>query len=122
MVDAGDLGDVLDVIDDAVERRFGLVDERGEDVHPDHAAGRGDAAQVLVAEVAMVVAQRAGARMRRDDGAGRQIENVVDRRRREVRHVEQNPEPLELRERAHAARGQPAPGRFVRRALGEHRA
>ena len=52
----------------------------------------------------------------------RQLEHVVDRRRREVRHVEQDPEPLELGDRAHAARGQAASGRLVRRALGEQRA
>ena len=97
-----------------IERRRSHVDERRQDVHADDAAGRGDRAQVLVAEVAVVVAQRARARMRRDDDARRELEHVVDRRRGEMRDVEQDAEPLELSDRAHAAGRQAAARLLVR--------
>ena len=42
------------------------------------------AAQVLVAQVAMVVPQRPGARMSGHDRAGRKLEDVVDRCRGKV--------------------------------------
>ena len=80
------------------------------------------AAQVLVAEVAVVIAQRPGARVRRDDDAVRELEHVVDRRRREVRDVEEDPEPLELCDRAHARRGKAAARLLVRGAFREQRA
>ena len=69
----------------------------------------------------MVVAQRAGTGMRRDDDARREVEHVVDGRGREMGDVEEDAEPLQLRDRAHARGRQAAAGLLVRGALGEQR-
>ena len=52
----------------------------------------------------------------------RELEHVVDRRGGQVRDVEQDAEALELRDRAHAGRGQAAARFLVRRAFREQRA
>src|SRR4051812_49998094 len=50
VLDAGDGGDVLDVIDDARHGGQRLVDEAVEEVHADDATGRGDALEPLVGD------------------------------------------------------------------------
>ena len=43
MIDAGDRGDVFDVVDEAVDGVLGLVEEAGEEVDADDPAAGGDA-------------------------------------------------------------------------------
>ena len=57
--------------------------------------------------------------MRCDDDAGREVEDVVDRRGGKMRDVEDDPEPLKLRHRTHACGRQPATRLLVGGAFGE---
>ena len=82
--------------------RYGVADRAGDggrvvtaarrrpEADADDAAGRGHAPELLVGQVPGVVGDAADARVRHDDGARRDRQGVVDRRRRRVRQVEQH--------------------------------
>ena len=102
VLDADDLDQMLVVVDDTVDRRVLGVDEAGEQVEADHAARRCDAAQLFIGEIAMVIAERSRSRVRCDDRTSRELEDVLDTGRAEMRHVEDDAESLHLAEDGNA--------------------
>ena len=102
---AVEVGAQRDVLDAGDVRRRSLIDRaiavgvvaaaRGRpEPDADEAASRGDPAQVLVGQVAAVVGHAADARVRRDDGPGRDGQDVVDGGGRGVGHVHDHPARL----------------------------
>ena len=77
MVDAGDGCDVLDVVDESVERRLQRIDEAVEEVDADHAAGPRDALEPLVGEVAVMRLDRERGRVRGHHRPCRELEHMV---------------------------------------------
>src|SRR6266852_402328 len=57
----------------------------------------------------MVVAERARSRVRCDDWTGRELEDMLDTGRAEMRHVEDDPESVHLTEDSYACSRQPTP-------------
>ena len=100
--DADDLDQMLVVVDDAVDRRVLGVDEAREHVEADDAACCCDAAQLFIGEVAMVIAERSRSGVRGDDRTGRELEDMLDAGRAEMRHVEDDAESVHLAEDGNA--------------------
>src|SRR3954453_22506685 len=94
--DADDLGQMLVVVNGTIDRRVVLIDEAGEEVDADYATGCRDAAKLFVSEVAVVIAEGSGGRMRRDDRTRRDLEDVFDACRAEVRDVEEDSQSVHL--------------------------
>jgi len=119
---SGDLGDVRDVVDEVVQRRVaGGIEEPGEEVDAHDPASGGDALELLVGEVAVVVAQSAAEEC-----------VAITGRRAISRTCCTPPAPrCEMSSRiprssissttATPGPGQPAAGGVLRRAVGEHR-
>ena len=112
VLDADDLDQMLVVIDDTVDRRVLGVDEAREQVEADHAACRCDAAQLLIGEIAMVIAERSCGGVRCDDRTSRELEDVLDTGRAQMRNVEDDAESLHLAEDSNAGPWQ-STARFV---------
>ncbi len=122
---AGDLDDVVDVVDDRrdVDPRQGLLDlvllpaqgavqELRQNGDADHPALLGQGLEHLVAEVAVMGRKRPAGRMRGHDRRLRVFQHVPERRIRGVRDVDDHAEPVHLGHDLPAELGQAAVDRL----------
>lgn len=96
MIGADELDDMDDRASDvrgleAADRSLPMAD-------PDHPTRGGDAANLVVAQVAPVVTGSANASVGRDHGTRRESEGLVERRRRHVGDIDDDAEALHLQE------------------------
>ena len=109
------------MVDEVVDRGVALAQEGREEVDAHHAAGAGDAADVLVGEVAVVVAQRSRGGVGGHDRPGGDLQDVRHARVAEVADVVDHAEPLHQPDRLDPGPGQAAPGGVLGAAVGERR-
>ena len=114
---AGDLADVIDVVDDPFERHAGALGRRlaahpaGHD-HPrverraDDGAAVDELADLIVGELPVVVDERAAVRVAGPDVAAEMVERVAKALVAEMRGVEDHPEPFHLAHQLAAARAE----------------
>ena len=114
---ARNLADVIDVVDDPLERHAGAFGRRfashpaGDD-HPrverraDDGAARDELADLVVVELPVVVDDRAAVRVARPDVATEMVESVAKTLVAEMRGVEDHPETFHLADELAAARAE----------------
>ena len=93
-IDSNKIGDVLDVIDVTIERRFFFVWANKDGVNTDHTATHAYHFDLVIADVPLHIIEMSGVCVRHDDGSLRQRANFLEANRIDVRQVEQNAEPI----------------------------
>jgi hypothetical protein len=75
---------MLKVVNNAIDGGGLPVNEEWEEVDSDHATRCGDASQVVIAEIPVVLAERSTRGMRSEEGARGNLKYVVERWRGEI--------------------------------------
>ena len=94
--------------------RIGFVEERGVEIDLDHTALFGQGHDHLVGHIAGMVAQGPAAGVGRHHGSLRIFQHVPERIVGDMRHVDQHPQPVHLRNHVAAEGAQAAPARLGR--------
>lgn len=114
--------DMEQVVDDAVYRRaFGIDEGRDGGRDPDDSAERGDGLDVLVDQVAVMIAQTSRRGVGGDERPGRVLQNVFGALHREMRDVHDDPEAFEHAKSIDAVRRQALARIAIRASSGKQR-